>query len=38
MALSYSDNEAGIQEVIGGWQNHPKRPIADIAREFGVSL
>jgi hypothetical protein len=38
MALSYSDKEIDIQEAIGAWRNHPERSIADIAREFGVSL
>jgi transposase-like protein len=38
MALSYSDKEAGIQEALGAWQTNPERSIADIAREFGVSL
>jgi hypothetical protein len=38
MALSYSEKEAGIQEAIGAWQSNPGRPIADIAREFKVSL
>jgi transposase-like protein len=37
MALSYSEKEAGIQEVIGAWQSNPGRSIADIAREFKVS-
>jgi hypothetical protein len=38
IALSYSEKEAGIQKAIGTWQSNPGRPIADIAREFEVSL
>jgi transposase-like protein len=38
MARSYSEKEEGIQKAIGTWHSNPGGPIADIAREFEVSL